>query len=86
MHNASDPRTPAQPPIGRHPARLPRLLNPRLPIGRRWTRFCRCPFARELRTAARGTFATLAAFSAAVTFVVAVNATASVYELAGGTL
>jgi hypothetical protein len=55
---------------------LPRLLSPRLPIGRRWTRFCRSSFARDLREATADLMTTLTVISSVVLFYFFVHALA----------
>ncbi|RFU18836.1 hypothetical protein [Geodermatophilus marinus] len=63
---------------------LPRLLSPRLPIGRRWPRFCRSPFAGDLRASAKALETTAAVVSGVGTFYVVVHLGAAPQAFSGG--
>lgn len=65
---------------------LPRRMSPRLPIGRRWLRFCRSSFARDLGASVCGLRTTIAVISAVVTFYVGLNVAAAVFVSLGGAL
>ena len=66
-----------------NPRQLPRLLDPRLPIGPRWARFCRSSFAGDLRAAGRSLRTTATVASGVVGFYVFVNAGAALQSLTG---
>jgi hypothetical protein len=63
---------------------IPRLLSPRLPIGRRWVTFCRSNFAKDLRTATAGTMTTLTVTSSVVVFYFFVHVLAVLHGAPGG--
>jgi hypothetical protein len=65
------------------PRSIPRLMSPRLPVGRRWLRFCRSPFAGHIRASARGLQTTVVVLSSLVVMVVLMRA-ATVLQVALG--
>jgi hypothetical protein len=58
-------------------------MSPRLPLGRRWPRFCRSPFARHLRASARSLWTTVVVLSSVVALIVAMQV-ATVLQVALG--
>lgn len=66
------------------PRPLPRLLSPRLPVGRRWLRFCRSPFAGHLRASARSLQTPLVVVACLVVGIVAMRSAVVLQYLYGG--